>query len=75
MYFKYLGRQMRVCIYLNVCWEILHFKFIFRNTIRESNSLDPDKTQHFVWPDLGKNVKPNLDPVCLQSLSEDDTGR
>ena len=29
-----------------------------------SNSLDPDRVQHFVWPDLGTN--------CLQRLSADD---
>ena len=29
--------------------------------------MDPDKTQHFVWPDLG--------PICLQRLSADDTSR
>ena len=33
----------------------------FFNTIRVSNSLDPDQAQHFVAPDLGKN--------CLQRLS------
>ena len=27
----------------------------FRNTIRMSNSLDPDQARHFVWPDLGPN--------------------
>ena len=37
----------------------------FRNTIRVSNSLDPDQAQHFVGPDLGPN--------CLQRLSADDT--
>ena len=31
------------------------------NTIRVSNSLDPDQTPHFVGPDLGPN--------CLQRLS------
>ena len=39
----------------------------FRNTIRVSNSLDPDQGRHFVGPDLGPN--------CLQSLSADDTSR
>ena len=39
----------------------------FRNTIRVSNSLDPDQAQHFVGPDLGPN--------CLQRLSADDTSR
>ena len=34
----------------------------FRNTIRVSNSLDPDQARHFVGPDLG--------PTCLQRLSQ-----
>ena len=37
------------------------------NTIRMSNSLDPDQAQRFVGPDLGPN--------CLPRLSADDTGR
>ena len=32
-----------------------------------SNKLDPDQAQHFVRPDL--------DPICLQRLSADDTIR
>ena len=39
----------------------------FRNTIRGSNSLDPDQARLFVGPDL--------DPNCLQRLSADDTSR
>ena len=39
----------------------------FRNTIRVSNSLDPDQTRHVVGSDLGPN--------CLQILSADDTSR
>ena len=35
----------------------------FFNTIRVSNSLDPDQARHFVVPDLGPN--------CLQRLSAD----
>ena len=38
----------------------------FRNTIRVSNSLDPDQAQHCVGLDLGLNY--------LQRLSADDTG-
>ena len=34
------------------------------NTIRVSNSLDPDQARCFVGPDLG--------PKCLQRLSADD---
>ena len=29
----------------------------FRNTIRVSNSLDPDQARHYVGPDLGPNCK------------------
>ena len=36
----------------------------FRNTIRVSNGLDPDKDRRAVGPDLGPN--------CLQRLSADD---
>ena len=39
-------------------------KNYFRNTVRMSNSLDPDQARHFVGPDLGPN--------CLQKLSADD---
>ena len=42
-------------------------KMSFRNTIRVSDSLDPDQTRRFVGPDLGTN--------CLQRLSADDTSR
>ena len=41
--------------------------FFFRNTIRMSNSLDPDQARNFVGTDLGPN--------CLQRLSADDTSR
>ena len=36
----------------------------FRNTIRVSNSLDPDQARQNVGPDMGPN--------CLQKLSADD---
>ena len=39
----------------------------FRNTIRVSNSLDPDQAL--------QNVRPDLDPNFLQGLSADDTSR
>ena len=62
-------------------WEIFHAllsstdffskstfsKKYFRNTIRVSNSLEPDQAPHSVGPDL--------DPNCLQKLSADDTRR
>ena len=35
-------------------------KNYFRNTIRASNSVDPDQARHFVGPDLGQN--------CLQII-------
>ena len=37
----------------------------FRNTIRVTNSLDPDQARHLLGPDLGPN--------CLQRLSASDT--
>ena len=37
------------------------------NSIRVSNSLDPDLARHFVGDDLGPN--------CLQRLSADDTSK
>ena len=67
---------MHVLFELIVPWEIFHaadfFKINFfekfsEDTIRVSNSLDPDQAQHFVGPDLGPN--------CLQKLSADDTSR
>ena len=42
---------------------IFFFKNCLRNTIRESNSFDPDQDRHYVKPDLGPN--------CLQRLSAD----
>ena len=36
----------------------------FRNTLRVSNSLEPDQDPHSVGPGLG--------PICLQRLSADD---
>ena len=39
----------------------------FTNSIRVSNSLDPDQAQHFVEPDLGPN--------CLLRLSAEDASR
>ena len=44
--------------------NLLFLKNSFRNTIRVSNSLDPDQAQHFAGPDLGPN--------CFQRLSTDD---
>ena len=43
--------------------KISFLKNYFRNTIRVSNSLDPDQARH--------SVGPNLDSNCLQRLSAD----
>ena len=70
-----------MCHSFFACWVIFHAfvssadffqnyffrKKSFRNTIRVSNSLDPDQARRFVGPDLG--------PKCLQRLSADDTSR
>ena len=37
---------------------------LFRNTIRVSNSLDPDQAQ--------QNIGPDLRPICVQRLSAED---
>ena len=51
------------------CLFLLFFQifFSFRNTIRVSNSLDPNQARQNVGPDLGPN--------CLQMLSGDETSR
>ena len=46
--------------------KINFLKNSFRNTIRMSDSLDPDQARHIVRPDLGPN--------CLPRPSADDTG-
>ena len=43
----------------------MFLKVIFRNSIRVSNSLDPDQARYYVEPDLGTNG--------LQGLSTDYT--
>ena len=48
-------------------FKLTFSKKSFRNTIRVSNSLDPDQARGFVGPDL--------DPYCLQWLSTDDKSR
>ena len=57
------------CIFA-VCWYLLKSIFLksyFRNTIRVSNSSDPDQARHLVGPDLVQN--------CLKRLSAEDTSR
>ena len=44
-----------------------YLKNSLRNTIRVSNSFDPDQDQQNVGPDLGPN--------CLQKLAADDTSK
>ena len=45
----------------------INLNFFYRNTTRESNSLDPDQELCSVCPDLGSN--------CLPRLSGDDKNR
>ena len=47
--------------------KLTTWKISVRNTIRVSNSLNPDRARHKVGPDLGPN--------CLQRLSADGTSR
>ena len=65
------------CIFV-VCFFFFFFFFVFfnyfffqnksfRNTIRVSDSLDPDQARHFVGPDLGLS--------CLQRISAYDNSR
>ena len=42
-------------------FKLTFSKYSFKNSIRVSNSLDPDQGRHSVGPDL--------DPNCLQRLS------
>ena len=42
-------------------FKIIFFINSFRNTIRVSNSIEPDQARH--------NVGPDLDPNCLQRLT------
>ena len=71
MRFWYLSHMRKFILY-SACWVIFHAfvvvcwlfskltfsKNSFKDTIRMSNSLDPDQDWHFVGPDLGSN--------CLQ---------
>ena len=45
---------MLFCLLLTF-FKINFSKSSFKNTIRVSNSLDPDQDQHSVGPDLGPN--------------------
>ena len=51
--------------HLQIFLKINFFENYFRNTIKVSNSLDPDQAGQFVGPDLGTN--------CLQKFLADDT--
>ena len=56
------------CLFV-ICYffKIIFFEKKIRNTIRVSNSLDPDQAR--------QNVGPDLDPNSLQKLSADATSR
>ena len=59
------GKFFMIFCGLQIYFKKLTFsKTSFRNTIRVSNSLDPDQVRQNVGPDLGPN--------CLQRLSIDD---
>ena len=67
-----VSRQLTLCFLGNFSFffRLLTFfsiltysKNSFRNTVRVSNSLDPDQAQHSIGPDLGPN--------CLQRSAAD----
>ena len=64
-----LGGGTCFCRLLISFFKITFYENEIRNTIKESNSKDPEQARHFVGPDLGPN--------CLQNLmlSADDTSR
>ena len=62
-----LGNFSRFICCLLTFFQIDFFSNKIENTIRVSNSLDPDQARHFVGPDLGPN--------CLQRLSAVDISR
>ena len=59
-----LGNFVCFLVVYGFFFKLTFSKKSFRNTIRVSNSSDPDQARHFVGPDLGPN--------CLQRLSADD---
>ena len=65
--FCMLGNFLCFCRLLIFFSKSTFLKYSFRNTRRESNSLDPDQARQIVGPDLGPN--------SLQMLSADDTSR
>ena len=62
-----LGHFFMLFYSLLIFFKSTFLKNYFRNTIRVSNSVDPDMARRFVGPDFGPN--------CLQKLSVDDTRR
>ena len=50
-----------------IFFKINFLEKFFQDYNQSVNNLDPDKTQHFVGPDLGPN--------CLQRISAEDTSR
>ena len=66
LFFRKLGKMSQNLSSAAVVIGALRVKKkYFRNTIRVSNSLDPDQARCFGWPDLFPN--------CLQRLSALDT--
>ena len=70
---QWITSFLTLCMLGNFSWfsgclltffKINVLKNSFRNTIRVSNSFDPDQDRHSVGPDLGPN--------CLQRLLADD---
>ena len=66
-------KKLTICMQVNfACFFVfccffqnqLFQKIISRIPTKESNSLDPGQARHFVGPDL--------DPICLQRLSEEE---
>ena len=63
-------QEFTICLLGKFCILFSKLAFLknsFRNTIRVSNSVDPDQARHFVGPDMGPN--------CLQKLLAYDTSR
>ena len=52
---------------VDIFQNLFFSKTSFRNTVRVSNSFDPDQARHIVGPDLY--------PKCLHNISADDTCR
>ena len=51
--------------------NFLKKKKSYRNTIRVSNSLDPDRARHYVGPDLGPNCSQGLQQMTIVPISSE----